>query len=89
MVRSTQGAIARYVPDVPPKDPAFLADYLLREFDKMAGVLNALADGQIDETTVAPAKPRTGMLRLADGTNWNPGAGAGLYLYQGGAWTKL
>jgi hypothetical protein len=29
------------------------------------------------------------MVRYADGTNWNPGAGKGLYLYNGTAWTKL
>lgn len=41
------------------------------------------------ETHVVPAKPREGMLRWADGTDWNPGAGAGLYHYLGGVWNKL
>lgn len=36
-----------------------------------------------------PAKPVEGMLICADGTDWNPGAGAGLYLRLSGAWTKL
>lgn len=35
---------------------------------------------------VAPAKPREGWVVLADGTHWNPGSGAGMYRYQGGAW---
>lgn len=38
---------------------------------------------------VAPDKPREGMIRLADGTNWNPGSGIGLYQYLGGVWVKL
>ena len=38
---------------------------------------------------VAPDKPRAGMVALADGTNWNPGSGAGVYAYYGGAWVKL
>jgi hypothetical protein len=38
---------------------------------------------------VAPDKPREGMIRFADGTSWNPGAGLGLYQYQGGAWVNL
>lgn len=38
---------------------------------------------------VAPAKPRTGDVVLADGSNWNPGSGAGFYGYYGGAWVKL
>lgn len=37
----------------------------------------------------APSKPRAGMLVSADGTDWNPGAGAGIYEYRGGAWQKL
>lgn len=28
-----------------------------------------------------PAKPRTGMVVIADGTNWNPGSGTGAYVY--------
>lgn len=44
---------------------------------------------QLVETNVAPAKPRTGMVVLADGTNWNPGSGAGFYGYRGGSWRLL
>jgi len=36
-----------------------------------------------------PAKPELGMMVLADGTNWNPGSGAGVYYYNGSSWTKL
>ena len=38
---------------------------------------------------VAPTKLREGMLRIADGAEWDPGSGAGLYRYQGAAWTKI
>lgn len=37
----------------------------------------------------APEKPREGMIRFADGTNWNPGSGRGLYQYVSTAWVKL
>lgn len=30
-----------------------------------------------------------GMIVKADGTTWNPGSGAGIYLYRGGAWRFL
>lgn len=40
-------------------------------------------------TNVAPAKPRDGDIRKADGTHWNPGSGAGVYAYYGAAWVKL
>jgi hypothetical protein len=37
----------------------------------------------------APAKPVNGMLVRADGAVWNPGAGAGIYERNGGAWVKI
>lgn len=44
---------------------------------------------QLVEQHVAPAKPRTGLTVLADGTDWNPGSGQGVYTYYNGAWRKL
>lgn len=37
----------------------------------------------------APSKPSNGDVAYADGTNWNPGSGAGLYERKAGAWSKL
>ncbi len=37
----------------------------------------------------APAKPYDGLTVYADGTTWNPGAGAGIYTYYGAAWNRL
>lgn len=36
-----------------------------------------------------PAKYHEGMVVSADGANWDPGAGRGLYHRQSGAWVKL
>jgi len=36
-----------------------------------------------------PERLFEGLIACADGTDWNPGSGAGLYLYIGSAWTKL
>lgn len=38
---------------------------------------------------VAPAKPRDGMIVLADGVNFNPGSGGGYYGYRAGSWRFL
>ena len=38
---------------------------------------------------VAPTKPREGMIAFADGTNWNPGGGKGIYGYYNGTWNKF
>ena len=37
----------------------------------------------------APSKLREPTFRVVDGTDWNPGSGQGVYVYLGGAWTKL
>jgi hypothetical protein len=35
-----------------------------------------------------PSRPRDGLIVYADGTDWNPGSGRGLYVYDGG-WVRL
>jgi hypothetical protein len=37
----------------------------------------------------APEKPQDGMIVKADGTQWNPGSGAGYYGYTSGSWSFL
>lgn len=39
--------------------------------------------------SVAPKKPRDGVLAMADGVGWNPGSGAGFYGYRAGSWRFL
>lgn len=36
-----------------------------------------------------PNKLTEPMIRVADGTSWNPGSGQGIYIYLGGVWSKL
>lgn len=52
---------------------------------------------ELSETTVvdlrpihaAPLRPRDGMIIYADGTDFDPGAGEGVYARENGAWVKL
>jgi len=37
----------------------------------------------------APSSPSQGTMVMADGVNWNPGSGSGLYVYDNGAWQYL
>lgn len=37
--------------------------------------------GQYDVLHAPPEKPRHGLVVYADGTNWNPGSGEGLYRF--------
>ncbi len=39
--------------------------------------------------TAAPAKPQIGQVVFADGTNWNPNSGRGLYYYDTGGWVHI
>lgn len=59
------------------------------ELRRVATVLNAVERGHFVETNVAPEKPRNGDIRYADGTNWNPGSGRGLYIYKSTTWVFL
>ena len=89
MVRPVGGAIRRYQPAPVPDDPRQLQAFLREQLVQIAASLNSLADGQLDVTTVAPTKPRDGMFRYADGTDWNPGSGEGFYAYFNGVWNLL
>lgn len=82
-MRSTSGATQLYVPE------QVQDAQLYRELLKIQAAILALSDGHLDMTNVAPTKPRAGDLRFADGTNWNPGSGAGVYAYHSGSWNKL
>ena len=89
MVRPIQGQLIRYVPGQVPDSPAELTRFLRDELEQIRQVMSLMQDGQIDVTTVAPAKPRDGMIRRADGVSWNPlGTGAGLFVYYGGGWKR-
>ncbi len=81
-----------YKPETPPgtKELAEVLAYAKRELERVS---NEFQQGvqivQLDELSVAVTKPRTGMTVLADGVNWNPGAGRGVYTYYNGAWHLL
>jgi len=80
----------RYTKNPVPSKPDDLPAYLQSELDRISAVIGNLADGHFDTSNVVTAKPRAGDVRYADGTNWNPGAGEGLYIYlSNGAWSKL
>lgn len=63
----------------------------LRDRDaRITAALQLLAAGHLDVNYAAPAKPRTGDIRNADGTRWNPGSGEGIYRYNiAGLWVFL
>lgn len=78
-----------YYPSPAPTDNNQLGFYIEDELRKISATIQLLAQGHIDKTTVAPNKPREGDIRLADGSSWNPGSGAGIYCYYGSSWHYL
>jgi hypothetical protein len=78
-----------YTPTPVPLDQKELSRYLQEELQRMSYILRDITARNVEFLTVAPARPREGMLYGADGVNWNPGGGKGVYCYYGGAWTKL
>ena len=77
-----------YIPMQVPTDPAQLPGSLLQELQNIARSTDA-SIAHLSELNKAPAKPRAGMVVLADGINWNPGSGAGFYGYRSGGWQFL
>ena len=77
-----------YIPMQVPTDPAQLPGFLLQELQNIARSTGS-SIAQLAELNKAPDKPRVGMIALADGSNWNPGSGAGFYGYRDGAWRFL
>ena len=72
----------KYTPRPIPDDPR-----LQRELQKVAESISTIH--QHDVLHKAPKGPRQGLVVFADGTDWDPGAGEGLYVYLSTGWSKL
>lgn len=69
--------------------PLQLARYLAGEFRRLANAVGTAETVTLTIRNAAPGKIEDGMIVYADGTNWNPGSGAGVYAREAGAWVKL
>lgn len=79
-----------YTPNAVPNDPASIPEFLQRELSVISRTLQGkVSSVWMAPRNVAPDKPRDGLLVKADGTNWDPGSGEGVYCYYGAAWHYL
>ena len=80
-----------YSPREPPnmEDLDDVITWVTDELRAIAGELRETIELELRLRGAAPTKPREGMIVAADGTNWNPGGGKGIYAYLGTAWVKL
>jgi len=62
---------------------------IAEEFQRLEGAITGVELAALSESNAVPDKLYDGLIALADGTNWNPGKGAGLYIYQDSAWNYL
>lgn len=68
-----------------------LAYYVQTQLEQLSAALQGMYVPQLQlaERHSVPERPREGLVVFADGTNWNPGSGRGVYVYSSSAWVKL
>jgi len=79
----------KYQPGHVPEQTQGYKAWLVGELRRISNAIGPSEFLQIDPIDVEPAKPAQGMIAFAVGVNWNPGAGAGLYVYNGISWDKV
>lgn len=62
--------------------------YVLEELQRISAAFEQVVSNPV---TVYRSEPKRIPYSVvgADGTNWDPGSGAGLYYYDGASWVKL
>jgi len=68
-------------------EPTGVFGWAVEEFRRISAAFSTIHE--LDTYHVAPKKARTGMLVIADGTDWDPGAGQGVYCYYNSTWNRL
>ena len=69
---------------------ADLRNWIINELVRVANAFTTESQTTtIPVLTAAPAKPQIGQIVFADGSNWNPNSGRGLYYYDTGGWVHI
>jgi len=76
-----------YSPEGAPRNGSIddLAAYIDRELSRVGNAFNS-ATLKVEMLAVEPMKPRDGLIAGADGVNWDPGSGEGIYVWFNGVW---
>jgi hypothetical protein len=78
-----------YAPLAPPQGEEDFRKWIYEELRRLEATFSSLDFIILKETHVEPSRPRSGMVVLADGTDWDPGSGQGFYGYYNGGWEPL
>ena len=84
-----QKSVTLYEPGPLPENVDDLGIYLVTELKRLGSILYNQATFRLERIHEEPQRPRAGDIRYADGTDWNPGSGEGVYLFNGTSWTKF
>src|SRR5687768_8080816 len=81
--------VPEYEPDPigTPKNLEDLTAYIQRELQRLANAIGKETD--LEVLHAEPSKKKEGLLVSADGEDWNPGSGKGLYVWLGGRWNLV
>jgi len=71
-----------------PSDLPNLVRYLFRELTRIGQELRNL-NNPVPTLYEEPERPVEGLMVIADGVEWNPGSGNGLYIYLNGVWAPI
>tara|TARA_R100000458_G_C8260353_1_gene235924 strand:- start:81 stop:338 length:258 start_codon:yes stop_codon:yes gene_type:complete len=80
----------KYTPNPVPTSSEDLPRYIFDELLRLQGALEETPVSFIEVKNVAPSRVKQGDIVYADGTNFNPGSGEGIYFRNAaGSWVKL
>lgn len=82
-------SVIRYEPGPLPEQVDDLGGYVVSELKRLGNIILNQSLFRLERTHIEPSKPRNGDVRYADGTDWNPGSGEGIYFYNGTQWVNL
>lgn len=69
--------------------PETLATWIVGELEQITRDQAETTELELRPIHAEPSKPREGMIVYADGANWNPGSGRGVYVRGAAGWEKL
>jgi hypothetical protein len=66
-----------------------LREFTLRELEAIERGFSVFDFARLKKWHAEPTRYFDGMVVYADGSNWDPGSGEGIYARYGGTWNKL
>ena len=79
----------RYIPSTGITDADALRSWIEDNLNRISLAFEQQSFLILPELNKAPAKPRDGLVVRADGINWNPGAGQGVYCFYNSTWNHM